>query len=103
MAISGLEGLSDQEVNAQLANGARFVVFSYTFSLLVVTFKRSSPIFFIRSGEGTFTKALPYTLISLVFGWWGFPWGFIYTPMSLATNLGGGKDVTAQLLAAQGG
>ena len=62
----------------------------------------SSPVFLSERG-GTFVKALPYTLISLAFGWWGFPWGFIYTPMSLATNLGGGKDVTAQLLAAQGG
>ena len=103
MAISGMEGLSDQEVHAQLANGARFVMFSYTVSVLVMTFKRNSPIFFIRPGEGTFAKALPYTLISLFFGWWGIPWGFIYTPMSLATNLGGGKDVTAQLLAVQGG
>ncbi len=103
MAISGSEGLSNEEVQSQLEQGARFVIFSYTISLLVVTFKRNSPIYFIRAGEGTFAKSLPYTLLSLAFGWWGIPWGFIYTPMSLATNLGGGKDVTAQLLAAQGG
>ena len=36
-----------------------------------------------------------YTLVSLVFGWWGFPFGLIYTPMALITNLSGGRDVTA--------
>ena len=39
-------------------------------------------------------------MISLVFGWWGFPWGFIYTPMALYTNLKGGKDITKDILIA---
>jgi hypothetical protein len=32
-------------------------------------------------------------------GWWGFPWGFIYTPQVIAKNLQGGVDVTANVLA----
>jgi hypothetical protein len=27
-------------------------------------------------------------------GWWGFPWGPIYTIGTFITNFGGGKDVT---------
>jgi hypothetical protein len=35
--------------------------------------------------------------LSLLFGWWGLPWGLIYTPLTLWTNLSGGRDVTAEL------
>jgi len=42
---------------------------------------------------------MQWRLISLLVGWWGFPWGLIYTPMTLIQNLGGGKDVTREVLA----
>ena len=42
---------------------------------------------------------LPYTLLSAVLGWWGIPWGPIYTVQSIASNIKGGKDVTQQILA----
>jgi hypothetical protein len=29
-------------------------------------------------------------------GWWGVPWGLIYTPLTLWTNLSGGRAVTAE-------
>ena len=35
----------------------------------------------------------------MVLGWWGFPFGVIYTPMSIFTNLRGGKDMTAEIMA----
>jgi hypothetical protein len=98
MTIAGTEGLSDAQLRQELAAGARFVVFEYCVSIIIVTFKRSSPVHFVRRGESAFVKALPYTLISLFLGWWGFPFGFIYTPMALFTNLSGGRDVTAQLV-----
>ena len=28
-------------------------------------------------------------LFSLLFGWWGFPWGFLMTPVQLARNIAG--------------
>jgi hypothetical protein len=27
------------------------------------------------------------TFFSLLFGWWGFPWGFIFTPVQITRNL----------------
>jgi hypothetical protein len=98
MQIKGVEGLSVSEVQNLVRQGGRFVVFSYCFSVLVMTFKRSSDIHFIRPGEGTFGKSLPYTALSFFVGWWGFPWGFIYTPWAIVENLGGGKNVTAQVM-----
>jgi len=96
--INGIEGLTVAQVEDEVRRGAKFVFFTYAMSFLVVTLKRSSDVHFIRAGEGTFGKSLPYTLLSLILGWWGFPWGLIYTPMAIIQNLGGGTDVTAQIM-----
>lgn len=102
MAIKGVEGLSVGEVQDQVRQGAKFVVFGYCVSLLVITLKRSSDITFIRAGDSAVVASLPYTFLSLFLGWWGFPWGFIYTPMVLVQNLGGGTDVTHEVMASFG-
>jgi hypothetical protein len=31
-----------------------------------------------------------------VFGWWGIPWGVIYTPLTIMTNVMGGFDVSSR-------
>ncbi|WP_138500776.1 hypothetical protein [Nostoc sp. PA-18-2419] len=98
--IVGLEGMTVGEVNKEIANGAKFVVFLYCFSIIILSFKRSSKIYFIKAGESTFKKSLSFILISLFLGWWGIPWGIIYTVQCLFTNLRGGKDMTAQVIAA---
>lgn len=98
MEIKGIEGLSVGEVHDQVRQGARFVVYSYCVSVLVMTFKRNTDIHFVRAGESAVVGGLPYTFLSLLLGWWGIPWGFIYTPMALVQNLGGGKDVTAEVM-----
>lgn len=98
MKIKNIEGLSMDALNFEVKNGGRFVIFQYTVSIVIMTFKRPSDIYFLRSTESHWSKSLPYTLISLLFGWWGIPWGFIYTPMAIYTNLKGGKDVTAEII-----
>ncbi len=77
--IVGVEGISGSELNMYLQSGGKFVVYQYCISILIMTFRRSSDIFFIRPGESAVTKGLPYTLLSLVLGWWGIPWGPIHT------------------------
>jgi hypothetical protein len=54
---------------------------------------RNSPKF-LRAGDNPVVKGLPFTLVSLVAGWWGIPWGPIYTVQSIYNNSRGGKDVT---------
>ena len=98
MKIKNVEGLTTDQINKELQNGAKFVIYQFTISIIVMTFRRSSDIYFIRSGENASVKGLSYTLISLLFGWWGIPWGPIYTIGSLFTNLGGGKNVTEEVL-----
>src|SRR6185437_5217708 len=67
-------------------------------SFLVATTRFRSPRLVVGSdkSEGT---AIIYTLISALFGWWGFPWGFIYTPQAIYRNLRGGyRQTIAELL-----
>lgn len=97
--IKGIENYSDQMLTQEIQRGGRFVVYEYCFSILIMTFKRGSDVYFVRADESRFMKGLGFTVISLLFGWWGFPWGLIYTPMALATNLGGGRDVTDEVMA----
>ena len=96
--IIGVDGLTLQAVRQEVDAGARFVVFKYCISIVLVTLRQSSEIYFIRIDEKTISKSYSYILISLFLGWWGIPWGPIYTIGALATNLSGGKDVTAEVM-----
>ncbi|MDR1154529.1 MAG: hypothetical protein LBL04_07440 [Bacteroidales bacterium] len=96
--IKNIEGLTVAELNNELSRGGKFVMFQYCVSIVVMTFRRSSDIYFVRAGESTIKHSIGYTLLTLLLGWWGIPWGPIYTIGSLYTNLSGGKDVTREVL-----
>ena len=99
MRIIGLEGMTPDEVNYELDRGARFVMFDYVVSVVILTFRQRSNIYFVRSDEGTFVRSLGYIMATCLFGWWGIPWGPIFSIGAIATNLGGGSDVTNEVLA----
>ena len=99
MDIKGAENLSPQALAAAIQQGARVVEFKYCISALVVTFRRSAMVL-VPPGKSAFSASLPYTMMSLFLGWWGFPFGLIFTPMTLLHNLGGGTDHTARFGAA---
>ena len=97
--LDEMQGLTIAELAELVRSGAKLVVYEYCVSLLVVTWKRGSGVHLVRPGESRAIEGLPYTLLSVLFGWWGFPWGIIYTPMCIARNLAGGNDVTEAVLA----
>ena len=97
-STNALSGMSASEIAFEIQRGGRFVIYQYCFSVIVMTFRRNSAIQFIRAGESATAKGLPFTLLSLFFGWWGIPWGFIYTPQVIYKNLKGGVDVTQAIL-----
>jgi hypothetical protein len=70
----------------------------FTVSVLVMTFK--NPSRFYVSGIDSFPLAnAGHSLTTLLLGWWGFPWGPIYSVQALYKNLGGGVQYTVgQLL-----
>lgn len=99
MKIVGIENLSTAQIRDEVQRGGKFVYFQFCISVIIMTFRRPSEIHFVRSGESAVAKGLSYSLISFFVGWWGIPWGPIYTVGSLVNNFRGGKDVTEQVLA----
>jgi hypothetical protein len=95
MKILGIEGMSSDQLRFEIQRGAKLVSYQYCVSIVVMTFRRSSDLYYIPAGESSVAKGLPWTLLTLVCGWWGIPWGPIFTVQSLVTNLKGGKDLTA--------
>lgn len=66
-------------------------------SLLILTLRFRSPRVIVGSPENRNTGVL-YTLVSAVAGWWGVPWGFVYTPQAIYRNLKGGYRQTVKEL-----
>lgn len=97
MKIIGIDGLPPELIVEEIQRGGKFVVYEYCISIIVMTFKRRSDVYYVRPGESRVVKGAGFTLLSAVLGWWGFPWGPIYTIGSFITNFGGGKDVTMQV------
>ena len=54
-------------------------------------------IYFVKAGESRLKTGLPWTMITLFAGWWGIPWGPIFSIQCLYNSLSGGQDVTAQV------
>jgi hypothetical protein len=57
MKIQGTEGMSTDEIRFEVQRGAKFVFFYYSVSVLVMSFRRASPVYFIprdkmRSARG---------------------------------------------------
>jgi hypothetical protein len=56
------------ELEFEIQRGAKFVLFQYCISAVVITFLRPSDIYFLGPGENAAVKGLPFTLLSLVAG-----------------------------------
>jgi hypothetical protein len=100
MKIQGAEKMSSDQLRFEIQRGAKIVCYQYCISVLVLTFRRSSGAYFVPAGESAVSKGLPWTLLSVVGGWWGIPWGPIFTIQSLVVNFQGGKDLTKDIAAA---
>ena len=98
-SIKNIEGLTIDQLNSLIGQGGKFVMYQYTISVLVMTFRRSSDIYFIRYGENGTVKGLGFTFLTFLLGWWGIPWGPIFTIQTLWSNFSGGRDVTSEVLA----
>jgi hypothetical protein len=96
--VHGIEGMTHAEVQQAIQDGGRFVMFQYCFSVIVMTFRRSTGVYFVPAHKSVLVSALPWIGLSLVAGWWGIPWGPIYTIGTTVKNLGGGTDVTEHFI-----
>lgn len=99
MRIHGIDNLTLDDIEREVEAGGRFVFYEYCISLIVVSARRPSDLYFLRGDDWGIVRGLRYCLVSLLFGWWGIPWGLVYAPLTLFNNLGGGCDVTDEVLA----
>jgi len=98
MKIRGIENVSPDQLRHEIERGGRFVIYQYCISIVVLSFKRVSDIHFIKADESAFRKGAGFSLISLLCGWWGIPWGPIWTISTLITNCRGGRNITAEVV-----
>jgi hypothetical protein len=98
MEIKNIEGLTVSDIKLLVQQGAKFVVFPYTVSFIIMTLRRNSEVYFIRPGESTLKYSYGYVLLNLIVGWWGIPWGPIYTIGALLVHFTKGKDYTEIIL-----
>ncbi len=92
-----LATMSPRELDREIEAGGRFVVYTWCFSVIVMTFRRSSDVYFLRVDDSSLSQGWKYMLISFLFGWWGLPWGIIYTLQSLFSGISP-KNVTADVM-----
>lgn len=80
--------------------GKRYVVYPYVASLLILTFRRSmGSVRLVETGSWPMGPLFGAATITTLFGWWGFPWGIIWSPLALFNLWRGGSDATKDILA----
>ncbi len=79
----------------------RLAAYSFVFSIIVLSFKRGrAGIFCARCRRAV---AIECSLVTVLAGWWGIPWGIFWSLQALITNARGGvvpRVENAALLAA---
>jgi Fe-S cluster assembly iron-binding protein IscA len=76
--------------NIPITYETRVTRFEVVASFVVVTLERFSRYYLVEQDPPGIVP-LGYTLITLLLGWWGLPWGPICTIRAAIANLSGGK------------
>lgn len=92
-----LPKVSEDRIRSKLQAGARCIRYQYCISCLFWSFKQTSSVKFINPGESYVSPGIKYSLVSLLLGWWGIPWGPIWTVSTLINNFRGGCDITEEV------
>ena len=95
---TGIESLNSFEVRERIARGWRCVRFELCASLVVATIRRQSAVYLTENWQERYLRGLGYSLVALLCGPWGVPWGLAWTARAVWTNLTGGVDVTDEVL-----
>jgi hypothetical protein len=98
IALGGRRPLFPDEIRSRTEAGARLVRFEYCISLLFFTLRRQSRVYLTESWQERYLRGLGYSVLALLLGPWGVPWGLILTPRAVWVNLTGGVDETDSVL-----
>jgi len=98
MNIKNIEGLTGEQIRNLVAQGGKFVFYKYCISIVFMTFNRNTDVHFIPPGKSSVVPGIGPLVTNVFLGWWGIPWGPIYTIGNIGRILSGGKDVTQEIL-----
>lgn len=93
-------GMPFDQLHEEVQRGGRFVVYPWAVSVIILSFRNASEVYYIAPGESSLKKGLPFIFISLLAGWWGFPFGPIFTIWCLCECFSGGRDITNEVMSA---
>jgi hypothetical protein len=91
--------ISSADFRTRVHKGCRCVRFESCYSFLLATIHRQSAVYLTESWQERYLRGLGYSLLTLLAGPWGVPWGIYFTVRAIWTNLTGGIDVTDEALA----
>lgn len=89
---------TEERFNAFVNAGGRFVIYRYTLALVIYSMEHPSGVHSVTGRTQAILRGIPYSLLSVLFGWWFFPTGPFRTIQCLGTNLRGGRDVGGEVL-----
>jgi hypothetical protein len=98
MLVKNFGSHSIKDYEREVDRGGKFVIYRYCISVIFLTYKQPSEIYLVRGGEYMKGRGVFFSLVTFLLGWWGIPWGPIYTVQVLFSNLRGGIDVTDEVL-----
>jgi hypothetical protein len=93
--IFGAKNMPPSQLIFEIEQGAKFVMYEYCFSLGVWSSKLPSNIYYVRTGEREWWRAIGFSIISLGGGLLLSP---ICTIKTIVNNLSGGIDVTEDVV-----
>ncbi len=75
--------------------GIRHVRYEWCWSCVIATVRVQSRAYPTASRRERWLRGLPYSLLALLLGPWGVPWGPVGTTRAVWLNLTGGVDADA--------
>jgi hypothetical protein len=94
--------LPDHPLVGEVMAGRRYVTYPFVVSLLVISFNRNiGGLRTVANGQWPVGPVFGAALVTILFGWWGFPWGIVWTPLALYYLWLGGRDSTKDILTAE--
>jgi hypothetical protein len=103
MQIVNAKRFTAEELQKEADRGSKFVYYPYVISLILGSVRRNSGIYLVRKGENAAKKAIPYIILSSLFGWWAIPFGPKHAWKAIRTNWKGGTDVSDEVTATVAG
>jgi len=87
-----LEGRALYE-GEQITKDTVIIRYCIVYSAIIYTKKEFSN-YCLKGSERSYRIGIMSTMFNLIMGWWGLPWGLIYTPQSLYINLSKSESIS---------